>query len=732
MKPENGIKHRLKKAIIPIEGIYCSACVSKIESALMKTGGVDSVSVHLAGKTAIVKYDADAVSAEKITAKIKELGYEPLAALESYLQSEEISGLSAQREKSLFLRKFLLAAFFSGVLSYDYFFPLSDYTLFLLTGFVWLYCGWHFHAGFARALRNRSADMNVLVSLSTSAAFFYSSAAVFLPGVFYSHEIHPQWHETAMLIAFINLGKYLEARSKAKAGEAVNALLRVAPKFATLIRENGTRETVKAEEIKKGDKLLVRPGQQAPVDGRVLEGTSFFDESMLTGESAPVSKNAGDTVYAGSINRTGVLTVTAENVGEDMLLMKIARLVRESQAVKINIQHKVDKISAYFVPAVFLVAVTAAAVWFRESGLAMSVNVFATVLAAACPCAMGLSVPMAVMLGFTRASRIGFLINNPNVLENFEKIDTVIFDKTGTLTKGELSLLEIKPAGIKDGEFLKLLLTAELNSEHPFAEAVRKHCFSKNIEPCEILESEAVPGKGFRAKTGEGEILAGTAGFMAGKGVKIPVSVAGELAKEARQVVLLASAGKFRGYAVFGDSLRGGIKEVIAEFRARGIQPVIASGDRRASVEAVAGELGVEDFYYEVLPQEKHSVVLKYKALGKKVMMIGDGINDSAAVNEADIGVSMKSSSDITLSASDIVLMRDDVSLLFKLLDLSVHIKKTIKQNLVWAFLYNIILIPVAAGVFYRATGFIFQPYMAALAMGLSSVSVVLNSLRLL
>ncbi|MEW5951765.1 MAG: cation-translocating P-type ATPase [Elusimicrobiota bacterium] len=721
-------QHRFKKAVIAAEDISCSACALRIEESVSKMGGVDSVTVHVATKTIIIKYDEDAVTINRLQNKIKDLGYTPSAVFENYLNVSSVSESMVKSESSSYFFRFLISAFVSAVLFFD--FDFANFTLFIMAGFSWLYGGWHFHKGFYYSLKNKSADMNTLVSLSSSVMFLYISFFVFFPEAshFGGHFFH--WHEIPMLLAFINLGKFLEAKSRHNAGKAVRELNSLFPKFALKQDEKGSVLEIKASDIVKGDIIIVKPGAQTPVDGTIIEGSSHFDLRFLTGESEPVLKKEGDFLYAGSVNFSGAVKMRAEKVGSEMMLAKLAALINEAQGVKINIQKTVDKISSYFVPAVIFLAFFSGFLWLRE-GLDFAVNSFASVLAVSCPCAMGLSVPLAVMLGYTRALKLGFAINNPAVLENFSKIDTVLLDKTGTLTQGKMSLTEIKPINISENDFLKYLFTVENNSEHVFSAAVRNYCLAKNIEPLKAENFISFPGLGISADINGEKVMAGSPDFMNKNGIDFSAHSL-EIEKAVGSVIILAKNKTYLGYALLEDKLRDNAKELVDDFIKAGIKPIIVSGDRKNAVEKIARILGIEEYYYGVKPDEKHSAVLKYKSFGRHVLMIGDGINDSAALNEADIGVAMRGSSDLTSSVSDMVLLKEDISLILKVISLSDKIKKIIKQNLFWAFSYNALLIPIAAGILYPINGFLMKPYMAALVMGLSSVSVVFNSLRLL
>ncbi|KKS57725.1 MAG: Heavy metal translocating P-type ATPase, partial [Candidatus Nomurabacteria bacterium GW2011_GWA2_42_41] len=541
------------------------------------------------------------------------------------------------------------------------------------------------------------ADMNTLVSMSTGVIFCYGVFVMFYPA---AAHYHAQWHELAMLITFINMGRWLEARSKNKAGEAVSRLFSIAPRFARRIAPGG-EEIVRVSEILPGDRIYLRPGEQVPVDGLVTGGASSVDESLLTGEAVPADKETGSKLYAGTMNKNGFLEFEATGVGEDMVLTKIIKAVAEGQAAKSSIQRLVDRISAWFVPVVFFIAAFSAAVWMRYGGISQAVNVFAAVLAVACPCAMGLAVPMAVSVGFGRAASSGILIRNTEILERAAKLDTILLDKTGTLTSGRMRVTLIKPYGLSEVKFLELLATAEERSEHPLALAVRQFAAERGVKPEPPFAFEAVPGKGVRASIAGARVLSGSAKWLEQEGVAVPKSALSELEALQCPALLLAYDGTFRGYAGFGDTIRPEAVSVISRLRAMGIEPVLLSGDSKSAVSAVAEKLSIETFYYGILPEEKRRVVLRYKALGRKTAMVGDGFNDAAALSEADIGVAMRSGADIAVQASDITLIKNDLAALVEAVKLSKAIKRIINQNLFWAFAYNAVLIPLAAGALF-------------------------------
>ncbi len=719
----------LKKAVIPLEGVHCAACVAHIEDGLGAMPGVRRVSVHLPSRTAFLTYDPALATIALITGEIAGLGYKALAVSESGDGAGSIAAAGFVREQYFFFKKFLVSLALTGFLLSGGIFDFSPYTMMIASAFVWGWCGSNFHSGMLRSLKAGSADMNTLVSLSTSVTFFYGALITLFPSALAATH-GAQWHETAMLITFVNFGRWLEARSKSKAADAVSRLFKIAPKFARRVRD-GKEEMVLVEEIIPGDVIALRPGDQAPVDGTILRGFSAVNEALLTGEAQPQEKSPGSKIYAGTINTTGALEFSATGVGEDMVLMKILRAVRESQGAKGSVQRLVDRISAWFVPFVLLAAFMALALWFYYADLSRALSVFAAVLAVACPCAMGLAVPMALAVGFSRAAGLGILINNGSVLERVSKVDVVIFDKTGTITEGRLKVSRLRPWKTEEAEFLSLLLSAESKSEHPFAEAVRRYAEDRGTGHEAPSAIEVVPGKGITARLKDREIRAGSQKWFAEEGVALPVEVSAELEALSGSVLLLAESGRFRGYAELSDSIRSEAPALVRELRAMGIKPVIASGDRRAAVEAAAKALDITEFYAEVFPEEKRQIVLRHKALGAKVAVVGDGFNDAVALAEADIGIALRSGTDIAVNASDITLMSSGIGGVARAVKLSKAIRGVIVENLLWSFGYNAALIPLAAGVFYPFFGVLIPPHFAGGAMALSSVSVVMNSLRL-
>ena len=567
-----------KKAVIPLGGVHCAACVARLEKGLRALAGVVDVSVNLPSRTAFLSYNARQLNAKTVAAAIETLGYKALAFSETAGAAQTTALKEIEKDNEVSSYRLGLSLLFVFFMVLDYFLAFSSSTMLVAAGLAWGLAGWHFHAGFIRALKSRSADMNSLVSLSTSATFFYGMFATAFPQ--YAGPLHrAQWHELVMLITFINFGRWLETRSKGKAGEALAKLFRIAPKFARRLCPGG-EETVPVTDIQPGDKILLRPGEQVPADGRVTHGASSLDEGLLTGESVPSKKAPGSRVYAGTINKTGWLEFMADDVGEDTALMRIVKAVQESQAEKSAVQRLVDRISAWFVPVIFGLAAGAAALWLYYGEPYRAVSVFAAVLAVACPCAMGLAIPMAVAVGFGRAASMGILMRNADILERTSHIDVVIFDKTGTITGGCLELAELRPFNFDERSLLEILTAVEDKSEHPFAEAVRARAASAGVIPRVVTAFEAVPGKGVKATIDWGEITAGSLNWFTELGVEVPRTVRSEIEKASDAMLLLALDGSYKGFARLGDTIRPEAAAIVTELRIMGIEPVMASGDR--------------------------------------------------------------------------------------------------------------------------------------------------------
>lgn len=729
MRRKKIVQFEIVKAVVPLSGVHCAACVARIEGALSELSGVKEAHVNLASATLFITYDTALISQKNIKTKIEECGFGVLAFYQDAAQAGRVAFEEIKKTSVSYFYRFIISLALTAALIIGKYAGFSDYTFICISFLTWAIAGWSFHIGCLRAIKAKTSDMNTLVSMSTTVIFLYGIFAVLFPGL--ADDYKPHWSELGVLICFINFGRWLETKYKVKAADALEKLFKIAPRFARKITAAG-EEIVPLSDIKKGDTLIIRPGEQVPVDGKVIKGLSTVDESLLTGETLPVNKAAGSLVYSGTFNQSGWFEFIAQEVGENTTLMQIAKAVQESQAGKSSVQRVADKISAWFVPSVLLIALVAGVSWFLlYPEPSKSISVFAAVLAVSCPCAMGLAVPIAVSVGFGRAASLGVLIKNTDILDNVSNVSVVIFDKTGTITDGSLSVLKISPFGTDRKNLLMLMAAAEDKSEHPFAQAVRVEALKENIVPHGILSFSSYPGRGVKTVIKDGEILVGSLKWLLSKKINIPSDVQSETEESSDGVLLLAFNGEYKGYATFGSKMREDARYVVEALKKMGIEPVIASGDRKAAVEAVAGRLGIKNYHFGVFPEDKRSIIRRYKALGKKTVMVGDGFNDASALSSANIGIAMRSGTDMAAEAGDITLMRNDLKSVLSAINIVKHIKKVINQNMAWAFMYNVILIPITAGVLYPHFGILVQPHWAGAAMALSSVSVVLNSLRL-
>jgi len=711
-----------QEVILQILGMHCPACVQRIENGLSKTNGVIKSKVNLASKEAIVRFDLDKINVEKIKGIIKRVGYEAVE------WEEEPS--AEERKKAI--RKRLLLFFFGlaltipiVVISYFLDFPEKKLLLLTLTTPVQFIVGWHFYTGAYRSLKSRFADMNVLVALSASAGYFYSLfTTIFLDGpVFYE--------ASAVVITTITLGMLLEEMAVEKTGETIKKLMELQPKTAIVLRDDLETE-VPVEEVEVDDVVVVRPGEKIPVDGIVVNGHSFIDESMITGEPVPVEKNVGDTVFSATINKTGTLKFKATKVGSETTLAQIVRLAREVQASKAPIQRIADKVVNIFVPVVVVIAIAALLTWyfvFKNETLALTTLV--SVLVIACPCALGIATPAAIMIGIGWGAENGILIKNSAVLEVMKKLDTVVFDKTGTLTKGELEVTDVVA---EDREYiLRIAAVAEKRSEHPISEAIVKKAESQGIKISEPDSFEALPGLGVVARYKRKKILLGNRALMRNNEVSIE-KLEGDrerLEKEGKTVLIVAVDGQAIGLLAFSDTVKEHSKEAIETLQKMGLKVIMLTGDTRGTAKAIAEQLNINEVLAEVLPAEKVENVRKLQNQGRFVAMVGDGINDAPAITQANVGIAIGGGTDIAMEAGDIVLVKDDPRDVAVSIKLSKKTQQKIRQNLFWAFFYNVLTIPLAAGILYPFLQVLVRPEIAAATMILSDITVVGNAMLL-
>ncbi|MBP1769011.1 MAG: heavy metal translocating P-type ATPase, partial [Candidatus Aminicenantes bacterium] len=729
-------------AEIPIEGIVCASCVRKIETALLELRGVVKASVNLATGRARVEYLPAETHISELKRTIESSGYKVLD-VPADVETEDLERTMRQKEyrrlKLRFISGIILAiVIFIGSMPHWFrwvpHFLSNFYALWALATPVQFLIGWPFLRGAWKSFRHRSADMNTLVAVGTLSAYLYSAAATFFPGFFRQAGVAPAvyFDTSAFIIALILFGRLLEARAKGQTSEAIRKLAGLQPRTARLVRA-GEEIDIPIGEVQVGDLVVVRPGERVPVDGSVEDGRSTVDESMITGESMPVTKTPGSEVVGGTLNRSGSFRFRATKVGKDTVLARIIRLVQEAQGSKAPIQRLADVIAGYFVPVVISIAVATFVVWFDfgpAPALTFALLNFVAVLIIACPCALGLATPTAVMVGTGKGAENGILIKGGESLETVHRVDTVVFDKTGTLTKGEPEVTDLValPSFTED-EILRLAAAAERRSEHPLGEAVLKKARGRDFAIGEPLEFQAIEGHGVEATVEARKILLGNSKLLADRGIDTRglEKKAEELSAEGKTVIFAAIDGKPAGLVAVADTLKDHSAEAVAGLRKLGLEVVMLTGDHRKTAEAIAAQLGIDRVIPEVLPENKVREIKNLQAAGRRVAMVGDGINDAPALAQADVGIAIGTGTDIAMEASDITLIRDDLRAVASAIALSKRTLKVIKQNLFWAFFYNVVGIPVAAGVLYPFFGLLLNPILASAAMAFSSVSVVSN-----
>ena len=710
-----------------VRGLHCASCVNTLEKKLLENPAITVAIVNLATETGFVRFDPQRLTLSNVFALVHAAGYTPVELRDA--ASAQSDDLRIQRNWLIFALCASLPIMLTMGMHTNR--AVMQLNLLLATA-VQFSAGLTFYRGAWSSLKNRSANMDVLVALGTSAAYFYSLLAYFglLGG---THEVF--FETSAMLIAFIRLGKYLEARARGKAGDALNKLLHLQADKARLVTDAGDKE-VPASIIRVGDVVLVRPGETIPVDGEVIDGSGAVDEAMVTGESMPIIKKAGDSVTGATISKSGVLRVRATRIGEATLLSQIVRMVREAQADKAPIQRFADAVSAWFVPLVVVLALATFLVWFSllHIGFLIAFKYAIAVIVIACPCAMGLATPTAIMVGSGIALGRGILVKKGSALETISCIQVILLDKTGTLTTGTPVMTDLIPVtrAVDPQKLLQCLATAEAHSNHPLAHAAMAAAAQAGIQAGEARDFEERGGYGITC-TFEGFRLAvGNERLMEDEGVSLaPLSAkAGALTAEGRSLIFVAAGTTLVGVAAFGDTLKKNSAQAVNEIRRMGIQTCMITGDHGDVADIVARQAGVDAFEAEVLPGRKQEVVKEYQGRGLIVGMVGDGINDAPALAQADIGIAIGGGTDVAKETGDIVLMRDDLLDVVRAIRIGRATLAKVRQNLFWALFYNILGIPVAAGLLARY-GIILKPEYAGLAMALSSVSVVLNSILL-
>ena len=736
-----GVARETKEVVVKIGGMTCAMCVATIEKALKGLDGVEEVAVNLGTESARIVYDPNLLSLEDIKRAIEETGYKYLGLAEEETRDTEREA----REKYIAeLRMRVFVGFAAGALLILLVYgdllglpveriPALLWVQFAIATPVMYFVAKPIFTAAWRALLNRTLNMDVMYAMGTGAA--YSASVLATVGILPEGYV---FYEAAVLLAsFLMLGRLLETMAKGRTSEAIKKLIGLQAKTATVVRD-GKEVEVPVEEVRAGDIVVVKPGEKIPVDGVVIEGESYVDESMITGEPVPNLKTPGDEVVGATINQNSVLKIRATKVGKDTLLAQIIKMVEEAQASKPPIQHLADKIVAYFIPVVFTIAIASYIYWrFFGNVDIMPPELFAfisliSVLVVACPCAFGLATPTALTVGMGRGAEQGILIRNGEALELARKVTTVIFDKTGTLTKGKPEVTDVLTFGMPEEEFLKLVASAEMRSEHPLAKAIVEHATNAGVELVEPEKFEVLTGRGVVASIGERSVAVGNRLLMEEQGVELSQDVEEKLQKlegEAKTAMLASVDGKLAGIIAVADRIKEHAEETIAALHSMGKKVAMITGDNRRTAEAIAKMLGIDVVLAEVLPQDKANEVKRLQEQGEVVAFVGDGINDAPALAQADVGIAIGSGTDIAIESGEIVLIKDDLRDVVAAIQLSEKTLSKIKQNLFWALFYNSILIPFAAGVGYVAFGIVFRPEWAAAAMALSSVSVVSNSL---
>jgi len=719
----------------------CASCVEAIEKSLARVDGVLSANVNLATEEATVKFIPTVVTREGIVQAVRGAGYDVAPEAEEGQLEDREAAERAQHLRRARARLIFAASSSAAILvgTYQGYFPglravpreVMFYALLALTTPVQFWAGWQFYRGAWATLRRFSADMNTLIAVGTSAAYLYSVVATFAPRFFRAAGQAPDvYYDTAaVIITLILLGRYLEARAKGQASEAIRRLMELRPKTAHVIR-HGEEVEIAADEVEVGDVVVVRPGEKIPVDGVVVAGQSAVDESMITGESIPVEKGEGDEVIGATINRSGSFRFRATKVGRETALAQIIELVRQAQGAKAPAQRLADRVAGVFVPTVIGIAVATFVLWLTlgpTPAFTRALLNFVAVLVIACPCALGLATPTAIMVGTGKGAENGILIKGGETLELAQRLQVIVFDKTGTLTEGAPRLTDVVAAdGAGETQILRLAAAAERGSEHPIARAIMSGAQERGIELPEATDFQAVSGHGLRVTVEGARILLGNAKLMTDNGVELGAlgARAEALRTEGKTAMFLASDGRVVGILAVADTLKRGSREAVRRLRQMGVEVAMITGDNAQTAAAIAREAGIDRVLAEVLPEQKAKEVKKLQAEGKVVAMVGDGINDAPALAQADIGIAIGTGTDVAMQSSDLTLVTGDLAGVVAAIELSQRTFRTIKQNLFWAFIYNIIGIPLAASGVLR-------PIYAAAAMSFSSVSVVSNSLRL-
>ena len=748
----------MKKQLLDITGMSCSACSSRIEKVVNRMQGVEQMSVNLLKNNAHVTFDESVVDEKAIIARIEKLGFGARVHAAGAAAAPVPQQDTAAQEMAEMKQRLIGSLIFAGLVFYQHMgrmwgWPLPGFILGqknelinALLQMLWcipvLFIDRKYFIHGVRNLLNGAPNMDSLIAVGSGASFIYGLYSVFGMAYSFGHnrlDLLPSFADalyfeaSAVILALVTVGKFMEARAKSHASDAIKALMKLTPKTA-LVERHGLQGEIPVEEVVTGDVLIVKSGASVPVDGKIIEGSGALDESALTGESLPVDKTIGDKVIGGTINRSGYFKMEATAIGADTALAKIIALVDEATSSKAPIAKLADKVSGYFVPAVIGIAVLAAVVWLAlGASWHFALTIAISVLVISCPCALGLATPTAIMVGTGRGAKSGILIKSATALETAHKVDTVILDKTGTITAGKPVVTDILPVKVTENELLAFAAGLEKLSEHPLGEAIVAAAEAKQLALPEAVNYKQIPGQGVTAELAGAECAAGNLKLLQELNVDTSTLMDqyDKLASQGKTPLYFVRAGELLGCIAVADTVKPTSKEAIGKLQAMGMRVLMVSGDNRETAEAIRAQVGVDEAVAQVLPQDKQPVVRKLQQEGHIVAMVGDGINDAPALARADVGIAIGAGTDIAIEAADMVLIKSDLLDVAKAICLSRSVMTNIKENLFWAFIYNAVGIPFAAGVFYTAFGWLLNPLIAAAAMSCSSVSVVTNALRL-
>lgn len=751
-----------------VKGMHCASCAGIIEKAFKKTEGVESAEVNYGTETVKVAFDESKINPKHLSQKIEKLGYslDLPTADEMGMSADEHAGHlglnqskkekldEVDSQKNLVLSVIPLAIFSIFVMTWDIlaqynFVPMMGYTikeffhhlLPIFATYTLFVVGKPYLLGFYRFLRYGKANMDTLIGIGTVAAFLYSFAVTAFEDALkpFIDVEHTYYDVTIVVITFIALGKYLEARSKIKTGDAIEKLLNLQAKTALVIRE-GKEVEISIQEVKHGDLIIVKPGAKIAVDGLITDGSTYIDESMITGEPMPTQKKIDDSVVAGTMNTSGSFTFKATKVGSETLLAQIIKMVEEAQGSKAPIQAMADKISSVFVPIVLVIAFVTLGIWLIfgtgplgfSQALSYALVSFVGILVIACPCALGLATPTAIIVGVGKGAKEGILIKDAATLEKLHKVDTVVVDKTGTITKGKPTLVDIvNISNQKDEELISIIASLEKKSEHPIAHAIVNYAKEKNISVTDISNFEGIEGKGLKGSINGIEYFVGNVKLVTDLKISFDSAKLDEFTSQGKTPVILMTKDGVLGFVMVSDEIKEASFEAIKNLHTLGVKVIMLTGDDEKAAQYIASLVGIDEVIAQVLPQDKLAKIKELQAQGRIVAMAGDGVNDAPALAQADVGIAMGTGTDVAIESAGITLLGGDIAKLSKAINLSKITMRGIKQNLFWAFIYNIIGIPLAAGVFYPIFGWLLNPVFAGLAMAFSSVSVVSNSLRI-